>query len=358
MRRRDAAVAFVAAAGMPWGTANAATAASTTTAAPATPFGPPQPDAGWCEAVLVVSDLQRMVRVLDTIAGWQLQSHGNVPAAVLRLWGLPPGVTATEALLGNAGDRSGFVRLLQFQGAVGAQQQIRSSAMPWDTGGIFSLMTRSRDLDGAFARAQALGYSAFNDPVDFDFGGVVLRNVVLRLPDGINIAIYERRKPLLQGWDTMRKLSLPFNAMQMVADRDRTRDFYSVLLGYTPLADATFLDPAPGPNNFALPQNLATTAERRFAIMAVAGAETGRVEAMQFAGLTGRDLSERARMPNLGIAALRFPTRRLDAIVQAARDRGHAVGDTVATTLAPYGSVRLALLRSPDGVAIELMQLP
>ena len=349
MNRRHAVAGLLAAAALSAG------AQAPAADVPNTFFGEPMPEAGWSEAVLVVSDLAHMMMMLERLAGWQVQRRGAVPAAVLRLWGLPAGAKAIDALIVNPGDRAGFVRLVQFSG-VSAQVQIRSSAMPWDHGGIYSLMTRSRDLDGAFARAQALGLSAFNDPIDFEFGGVVLRNVVLRLPDGVNIAIYERRSPKLVGWATIGKLSPPFNAMQMVTDRDRTRDFFVKLLGYTPVADGTFLDPAAGPNNCALPQNLTTSVERRFAIMAVAGSETGRVEAMQFAGLTGRDLSSRAHFPNLGIAALRWPTQRLDAILTKATELGYPVVAPVEAVLQPWGRVRLAHVRSPDGVIIELMQ--
>jgi len=346
--RRRLAAGLLAAATLPWLSPRPAHAE--------TPFSEPRPDAGWSEAVVVVSDLARMDAVLDAVAGWQPAWRGPTPAAVLPLWGLPAAASGTEVLLQNPGDRAGFVRLVQLAG-VGAQRQIRSSAMPWDTGGVFSLMTRSRDLDGAFSRAQALGFSAFNDPVDFDFGGVVLRNVVLRLPDGLNLAIYERRKPLLNGWDTIRKLSAPFNAMQTVAHRDGTRDFYKAVLGYTPLADSTFLDPAPGPNNFALPHNLTTRIERRFAIMAIEGAETGRVEAMQFEGLAGRDLAAQARFPNLGVAALRWPTTQLSARLARARAGGYECSDApVEASLQPWGRVRLAHVRSSDGVIIELME--
>lgn len=320
-----------------------------------TPFAGSAVDRGWQEAVVSASDLGRMQAALEEIAGWREIGRARTRPEMLRLWGLGPEARGEERLLANPGDPAGFVRLVKLSGA-GPQVQIRSSAMPWDTGGIFSLMTRSYRLDEAFARAQALGLSAFNDPTDFDFGGVVLRNVVLRLPDGVNIAVYERRRPVLTGWDTAEKLSAPFNAMQMIADRDRTRDYWARVFGYTPFAQGAFLDSQPGPNNFALPQNLTTSVERRYAIMAMNRAEVGRVEAMQFAGLSGRDLTQRARFPNLGIAALRYPTRRLDAILAAARTDGYPVAGPIKTLLAPYGPIRLAHLTSPDGVITEAFE--
>lgn len=319
-------------------------------------FGPARPDVGWAEAVVVVRSLERTANWLAEVAGWAPRGPSSAtPATVLRLWGLPAAASGSELLFGNPGDESGFVRLVQLADA-GPQMEIRSSAMTWDTGGVFSLMTRSRDLDSAFARHQAMGFSAFNDPTDFDFGGVVLRNIVLRGPDGVNIAIYERKRPLLVGWETINKLSAPFNAMQMVRDVGAARRFYESLFGYAPVAAGSFIDPAESPNNFALPQNIATQLPRDYAIMTVDGSETGRVEPMHFKGLKGRDLAERATFPNLGVAALRMPTVRMALTLARARAMGITPSPVVEAELAPWGRVRLVQVRSPDGVIIELIE--
>ena len=135
MNRRHAVAGLLAAAALSAG------AQAPAADVPNTFFGEPMPEAGWSEAVLVVSDLAHMMMMLERLAGWQVQRRGAVPAAVLRLWGLPAGAKAIDALIVNPGDRAGFVRLVQFSG-VSAQVQIRSSAMPWDHGGIYSLMTR------------------------------------------------------------------------------------------------------------------------------------------------------------------------------------------------------------------------
>jgi catechol 2,3-dioxygenase-like lactoylglutathione lyase family enzyme len=322
---------------------------------PATYFAAARADAGWAEAVLIVRSLQRTSAWLEEVAGWTVRDRSRTRPELLRLWELPQGAEGREWLMGNPGDASGLVRLVELEGA-GPQQEIRASGMPWDTGGVFSLMTRSRALDAAFARHQAMGFSAFNDPQDFDFGGVVLRNIVLRGPDGVNLAIYERVSPRLTGWTTIRKLSAPFNAMQMVRDVGAARRFYEGLFGYAPVAAGRFLDPAPAPNNFALPQNLATTSPRDYAIMAVGGSEIGRVEPMHFEGLMGRDLAGGARPPNYGVAVLRFPTARLAATLNRARALGFAPSPVIETMLPPWGRVRLAQLTSPDGVIAELME--
>lgn len=297
---------------------------------------------GWLEAVAIVASLQRSAAWLAEVAGWRPVWRGPTPRPVLDLWGLPPQARGEEWLMGNPGDTFGRVRLVQLHGA-GPQRRIRPATMPWDKGGLFSLMVRTRDLDAAWARHQAMGFDAYSEPYAFTFGGVRLRNIVLRGPDGINLAVYERVEPRLEGWPNLRRLSPPFNSMMMVADRDRAQAFFEGAgLGLRPLAASRFTDPAPGPNNFAIPANLVTSVARSYAILAEPGAETGRVEVMAFEGLAGRDVSAHARPPNLGLVMLRWPVAQLPAAATAAR-------------VEPYGRLRLDWLVSPDGVILERM---
>lgn len=325
-----------------------------------TPFGPPQPDLGWSEAVLSVSRLSVMEEFLTHVAQWRVVSRGTTDPALLRHWGLPTTVRAREALLCNPGDQSGCVRLIEFRGV--PQVQIRSGAQPWETGGIFSLMTRARDIDSVFARARSLGYAGFSDPVYFDYKGVRLKNMVLRGPDGVNLAIYQREVPSLTGWSTIRGLSSPFNAMQTVRHRETSRTFWLDVLGYSSLSDAEFLDEKPGENNFALPANLVTSVSRRHSILGKGvaglanGAGTRQVELMQFVGLEGRELGSRAIFPNLGIVALRFPTTDLAPYRQRALAHGTMDCKVSAVRISGWGRVRVCDLRSPDGVIAELLE--
>lgn len=328
----------------------------------ATPFGAPQPDLGWSEAVISVSRLSVSVEFLTQVAQWKVVARGQTDPALLRHWGLPANARAQEALLCNPGDRSGCVRLIEFRGV--PQVQIRSSAQPWETGGIFSLMTRARDIDGVFARARRLGYAGFSDPIYFDYKGVRLKNMVLRGPDGVNLAIYQREVPKLEGWTTIRGLSSPFNAMQMVRNRETSRAFWLEVMGYTSLSDAEFLDDKPGENNFALPANLVTSVSRRHSIMGKGvagladGAGTRQVELMQFVGLEGRELGARAVFPNLGIVALRFPTANLAPYRERAANHGTADCTVTTARIQGWGRVQVCDLRSPDGVIAELLQTP
>ena len=83
--------------------------------------------------------------------------------------------------------------------------------------------------------------------------------------------------------------------------------------------------------------------------------ETGRVEFIDFVGLEGRDYGPRALPPNLGILALRFPVADIAAAARDLAARGWPLTFPVTrTAIAPYGTVDILTVRTPDGAMIEL----
>ncbi len=222
-------------------------------------------DAGWQEAVLSVRDAPAMLRFLTDVAGWRLQFDGPLSGAVLDFYaGRPAAWPATprrrEWLVTDAEGKPGFVRLVAFDRAEAVR--IRSGAMPWDTGGVLSLMTRSNATAGVYRAAQDLGWSSFNDPALLDMrdSGVQLTNVVLTGPDGIAISIYERLEPRMPDAPDLRRLRRPFNAMQSVRDLSSARHFYADILGFEVVNEGRFVNPRREPNNFGLPANLVAAA--------------------------------------------------------------------------------------------------
>jgi hypothetical protein len=311
---------------------------------------------GWQEAVVHVADAKPWVDFLTQDAGWRVISRGRVDASVIAAWGLPASVTGSEVLVGNPGDAKGWVRLVTLRGI--ASQPIRPAAQAWDPGGWFSLMTRSRDATAIYNKAIARGWTAYNSPQEFSFGGVALRNVVIRGPDGVNIAIYERLSPKLEGWDTIRGISRAFNVMTMVKDFEAERIFFQEGLGFGAWFVGNYEDSVPVATNFGLPVNLSTTIPRRSGILWESQGEDGRVEVMRFVGLEGVDQSPRASFANRGIVSIRIPVVSLDAWVGRARSRGIAV--RVATglvRLVPYGAVRHAWVQSPNGGIVEAFEV-
>lgn len=313
-------------------------------------------DVGWQEAVLSVSDLDAWQTQLEDIAGWAPILEGDVDRRQLQQWGLPESVAAKFVVMQNPGEPQGLVRLVKFSGA--EQVQIRSSAQAWDTGGFLSLLIRSRGVDQNFADARRHQWTGYNDPVTLHLGPERrLRNAVFRGPDGINFGVYERVVPGLDGWPNITKMSRPFNAMQIVKDRDATVAFYQDVLGY----ESAMLGNSPASsvesNNFGLPANLVTSTPLKSAIMHPVGGETGRVEFVEWDGLEGRDLSDRAVAPNLGILTLRFPVSDADARAQEIEARGGTLRtEPSVVSLPPYGEVSLFSVTTPDGVFLEFFE--
>ncbi len=311
---------------------------------------------GWQEAVVHVANPEPWVSFLTQDAGWRVMSRGRIDASVIAAWNLPTTVTATEILLGNPGDTKGWVRLVTLRGI--ASQPIRPAAQAWDPGGWFSLMTRSRDASAIYNKAIARGWTAYNSPQEFSFGGVALRNVVIRGPDGVNVAIYERLSPKLEGWETITGISRVFNVMTMVKDFEAERKFFQDGLGFGAWFVGNYEDQTPVATNFGLPVNLSTSTPRRSGILWESQGEDGRVEVMRFVGLEGVDQSARASFANRGIVSIRIPVANLAAWTARARTAGivvHAAGAPV--RLSPYGMVRHAWVQSPNGGIVEAFEV-
>ena len=308
---------------------------------------------GWQEAVVSVRDLDRWSEALHTLFGWTVDGGGAVDTRVLRAWSLPQTTAAEDRILVSPSDAPRRLRLIRFDGV--PQVQIRSSAMAWDTGGIFSLLVRVGDTDAIFAAAQLLGWSAYNDPVDMHFGGRVMRNVVLRAWDGVNFGLYQQTTPAPDAPPAFGGASAPFNGQQFVRALAPARDFYTKVLGWEAWFDGTTNLTC---NNFGMPANFVGM-PKKVAILSAAPDINGQVELVQWDGFTGRDLADRAVAPNLGILSLRIPVASVEQRANALRAAG-ATLDIPPTpiTLPPYGEIMLSGLRAPDGTMIEIFGPP
>jgi catechol 2,3-dioxygenase-like lactoylglutathione lyase family enzyme len=295
----------------------------------------------WTEAVVSVRDLARSSALFTQVGGWRVVARGRVTRSELAYWALPAGATGTFLKICAPAADTGCIRFVRFAGV--AQQLVRPPSRAWDTGGIYSLMVRSSDVQALYEKALALGWWAESEPIAFRFGGSDLRNVVLQGPDGFQLAVYERKSPPFTAFP-VGLISQAFNSMRMVRDQRASVAFYR-RLGFKPVFDSDYVDPAPTPNNFSLPQNLTPTVIRRASALQPVEGETGRVEVMQFVGLSGRDFSDRARAPNLGILSLRYPT-------------GLASAQAGATVVESGGLGRIALTKrtDPDGNLTEFYE--
>lgn len=165
-------------------------------------------DGGWQEVVISVSHLDRWIEALTSIGGWETLHRGPLPPSVFMFWELPLHARGEEAVVAHPEDRDRWVRLIQIDGT--PHQSIRGSAQPWDTGGTFSLLIRTKDIDDVLRRATDIGWGSFNDIDLMAFEGHRNRNVVLRGPDGVCFGLYESETD-----PAPHDFCAPFTAQQM-----------------------------------------------------------------------------------------------------------------------------------------------
>ena len=258
-------------------------------------------------------------------------------------------------LMGNPGTERGFIRLVQFHGAV--QQQIRSNAQTWESGGILDINVRVRDMDTNFQEFQNHGWHGYSDPMQYSFGPFEVKEWVTVGPDALSFALIERVKPELEGWPQLRDISRAFNSTQVVNDMTAALHFYRDVLGFQKYMYWKGVSEKAGANVLGLPLELTTQVEREVWILHPEGLNEGSVELLQFHGLSGRQLAPRAVPPNLGILMLRFPVDNLDALVKHLDGLGvERQGPVGNVRLEPWGETRQFSVRAPDGAWLDFYE--
>ena len=348
-KMRAAAVTSVAAAASLF--ASPASAQSDARAAADFGVGP------WSEVVVSVADLDASSAWLVEDGGWSVVSSGDIERAELEYWSLPKDVSGAFRKICAPQSDAGCIRFVRFDGAEN-QRPIRLAARPWDTGGIYSIMLRTNDAQAMFDAAIARGWWAESQPYEFSFGGSDLVNVVIQGPHGVNYAMYQRKSPEFTGFPVGR-LSQAFNTMRMVMDQPASLSWYRDRLGLGVLFDAPFTDPKARVNNFSVPANYATQLVRRAAVVQpILPGEDGRIELMQFEGFDGRDFSEFASPPNLGIISVRYPVKDYEtyrAFIESAgvEIERSAEGAHIPSLAGQSVRANLFAVRDPDGNLTE-----
>jgi len=265
---------------------------------------------GWRETLVSVRNFSDYDIFFDEVAQWELRDKGVVSKQQLKAWQLPESASATYRLYANKGAKSGFIRLLQFNGV--EQRYIRQDSQSWDTGGIFDINVRVIDMEGVAEKLRALGWKARAPITRFVFGPYDVKEWIVASPDGLEIALISRISPTLEGWPNLKAISRTFNSTQVVRDFDQAIDFYHEVLGFKMVQqEHGYLSKEPGPNSLGFPYNVQTVNPRKVFIMSPSGKNEGSVEILKILGIDGADHSPHSNLPNLGIAALRFPVSNI-----------------------------------------------
>lgn len=311
---------------------------------------------GIAEVVLSTYDIDRAAEALVEVGGFRRVNLPDADHGHWDVWHLPAACTRmSQALLLPENGTRGALRLVCFHGI--ERERIRPAARSWDTGGIFDVDVFSRDARAAWRELRKFGWSAFGEPVDYEMGEFDVTQVIATGPDGLVVAIIEPHRP--PSFDLpFGAMSRLFNSTQMVRDMDAALAFYCGTLGWIHLVDLTIDDSVePGADVLGLPMPAARTARRKVAIVHPDGSNDGSVELIEIVGWEGRDFSERAVAPNVGLLALRLPVPSVADYAAAIKERGGTLyAEPCRLEIAPIGEVPFFSVRAPDGAILEFYE--
>jgi len=314
-------------------------------------------DDGFAEVVVIVADLDTRAAQLVAATGWREESRGEVDAAVLARWALPSTATAREALLAEPGTARGRVRLVEIR-QEGAARRIRSSALPWESGGWAGVNVRVANIFDAFNRLQRQGWQGFSDPVTFDVPPFRVREAMLVGPDGFVLGLLQRVSPPLEGWQWGAPISRPVTVFATVADPVKARRFFETDLGIKVRLQYDGPAAPPGMNLFGLPHDHTPSMTRAVDWHQAAGRDEGTIASIAFRGVVGRRFDTDNGPPNLGLFMVRLFVA--DAVARCAALREGTVGKVrgrYTAEVAPYGRLDGCVLESPDGAWVDLVSL-
>lgn len=309
----------------------------------------------WQEVVVSVHDIDEAARFFTEIAGYETLWRGQEQRSHLSFMGLPPEASAMSLVLEAPGTNFGRVRFIQFLNA-GDQQPTRPGARAWDSGCFFSIMVRAKNLQAIYAEALKMGWWTETPISNLTFGASNLNIVIFRGPQGMQLQAYERVKPdLPAAFPAFERLSVPFNIMQTVRDRDTAQHFFVKGLGFeTFYVGKPYTSATPTPTPLGIPLNLTTSAKYRAGIFTPNMGEVGRVEIIEMMDLRGFDYADQCKAPNYGILSVKFPVNDADAAEAELERRGLKFSKPVmSATIEPYGAVNIFSIKSPDGANFD-----
>ena len=311
---------------------------------------------GFQEAVFSVTDLEKMVSLFQRICGWEIISRNHENQALNQLWHLNDHVEIEQVLMHNKGDHEGFLRIVKFKNV--KQQQIRSGAHAWDSGGIFDINIRTPDMDAFYEAFQKEGWNAYADPLRYTFNIYDVSEVLLKGPHGITIAAMQRFAPPLTAFPHMKKTSRIFNSSIICRDMDESKNFYINQLEFN-LFFQTAGNTRNGTQNvLGFPQNVNKDITVPIDIVRPDKDNYGSIEYLAPQEFKGKDCSALAHPPNLGILMLRFPVRNAEAYAKKIVKNGAVLTSPLQEMdLHPYGRVKIFAVRSPEGAWLEFIEL-
>jgi catechol 2,3-dioxygenase-like lactoylglutathione lyase family enzyme len=303
-----------------------------------------------------VADLDRASRFYRDVLGWQARDRGDVDRRLHAAWRIPRGVHARYEVLSRPGSASSMLRLVAFDRP---GERIWGDYSRVQDHGLFALNFRVADCRAAWPRLQQAGAVPRSAPTRWSIDeGLVAVDSQAFDPDGVLVDVYEiesvaghhaKLYPPLAGAVANDLETVALH----VASADRSRDFYAAL-GFEVYFDRTIETMG---DFLHLPAGVPL---RDVNMVMQDRPHVGCIEIVEYVGLPGRPLRERAVPPNLGILSITFDAADLAEVEYVTRRRGAVpiTAEHVVANLPPWGEAALYACHGPDGEVLEFCRAP
>lgn len=310
---------------------------------------------GFQEAVLSVANFEKSLEFFQRVFGWRIISRNLGNSSLKKTWRLDENCEIEEALLQNPGSKEGYLRIVQFKNV--EQCQIRSAGQAWDSGGIFDINVRTKDMKTMYRVLQTEGWHGYSDPLRYTFGEYTVTEVLMRSPEGATVAVMERHEPPLVGFD-FSTISRIFNSSIITSNIEESHDFYVNKLGFKLFFKTEGNQRPCGPNVLGIPPNINDKITVPVHIYRPNLDHFGSIEILETKELKGKDFSQLAVPPNLGLLMLRFPVRDVVTYADMLQKKSVKLNTPIQLIeIEPYGQMKMFSVRSPEGAWLEFMEL-
>lgn len=309
---------------------------------------------GVTAAVVGVTDFAPHLAFFCGELGFEVASAGVVPAdAAARLWGRAEDVEVR--MLTAAGADTGRIHLVRVAEPVAPAGHPHTLDL-----GLAGLNLYTRDIEAACDRLQAAGYPWLSRPVTYQVplaqGRVSVTEGICLGPEGVGVVFVQpaaARGTTAWRVDPERRFTELTSVAAHVPDLEAELRFWGPDgLGLTVGYDVAFRSPG-----LAEMADLPPDGRVRLAFITGAEGGTARVELLRIEAAR-RGVDRRAgQRPGraLGHTCWSVRVRELDAAVARARRAGGRVHcPPFAATTPLHGRARLALVDTPNGIAVEL----
>jgi len=312
---------------------------------------------GYREAVLHVNKFEAMQQHLNQILKYDVRYEGQSGSVQANFWEAPGATSIDEVLMGPSDVDFGLVRVVRINGI--NNQEIRPAGKPWESGGIYDLDIRVRDIQKVYDQLVDAGWCAVHKPLQYTMGPATVKHCELFGPERIVLALIERIAPPLGPDAGFDQVSNAFNSTQLLyEDELEAHDtFYKEVLGFECFVKTEINWAQPGENVFGLPYSVAAASPAPVYIYHPESQMAGSVETCAIKGLTGEHYGKFGSPRNRGTSTLRFPVKDLDGYAAKIQQQGGVLAQPITEmTIAPYGETRVFAIQTAAGTWLEFFE--